>query len=138
MLQTKMSSFAVAVQADALAALLDGGFIDVMSGDQPDNGGDPITTQRVLATMSFGKPAFLKSVDGILSANPINSGVGVTDGDPRWFRAYAADHKTAVFDGSAGKGKDFNLQLPAKTIVEGVTVSVTNLTHTVRKSMAGI
>ena len=137
-LNTQMTDFAVEVQADALAVLLDSGYIDVLTAPQPDNGNETITTQTVLVTMSFGRPAFMKSDAGVISANPINAGMGIADGDPRWFRAYRADHKTAIFDGSAGKAKDNNMVLPAKTIVEGVTVGCSGLTHTVRKSMPGV
>jgi hypothetical protein len=137
-LDTKLSDLAVTVQADALAGLLDNGFVDVMTGPKPDSANEPVTTQTVLVTLSFGKPAFLKSVGGVIAANAIAPGVAMGRGDATWFRAYRADHTTPVFDGSAGKGKGFNMELPAKTIVEGVTVGCSGLTHTVTKSMPGI
>lgn len=137
-LNTQLSDVAVEAQADVLAALLDGGFVDVMTGPQPDSGDDPVTTQRVLVTMRFGTPAFVRSDSGVIVANPMSSGVAVADGEPKWFRTYRTDHTTPVFDGSAGKAQDNNMVLPAKTIVAGVTVGCSGLTHTVRKSMAGI
>lgn len=138
-LDTKLSDLAVTVQADALAALLDNGFVDVMSGKKADTANDPPTAENVvLVTLAFGAPAFLKSVGGVIAANALMPGIAMGRGDPVWFRAYRADHTTGVFDGSAGKGKGFNMELPAKTIVEGVTVGCSGLTHTVVKAMPGI
>lgn len=134
---TQLTDAAVSVQADAMAALLDGGFVDVMSGAQPASGDTPIDTQKVLVVMSFGKPAFRPASLGVIEANTIAPGIAIATGDPTWFRAYRADHKTSVFDGSAGK-TNANMILPAKTIVEGVTVGCSSLTHTVVKSQAGI
>lgn len=134
---TQLSDLAVNTQGDALGALVDGGFIDVMDGRKAASGDEEVTTQRVLVTMTFGKPAFRPSASGILSANGITAGVATLSGEPSWFRAYRADHKTGVLDGTAGT-KDANMILPAKTIVEGVTVGCSGLTHSVVKSMAGI
>lgn len=138
-LDTKLSDLAVNVQADALAALLDGGFVDVMSGPKAKTADDPVTTENaVLAVLGFGSPAFLPAVKGLISANPLTPNVAVADGDPKWYRAYRADHTTAVFDGTAGKGKGYNMELPARTIIAGVTVGADVLTHEVAKETRGI
>lgn len=136
---TKLSSLAVDAEGDAFAALMERGFIDVMTAPQPEGGPEePIKNQVVLVTLTFGSPAFQKAVDGILSAFPISPSIAMADGDPKWFRAYRADHKTAVFDGSAGKAKDNNMVLPAKTIIAGVTVGCSSFTHRLPKSTPGI
>lgn len=135
-LQTRLTNLAVNSQADVLARLLDGGFVDVMDGKQPDTGDDPITNQNVLVTMRFGSPAFLEAVGGTIAANALLPGIALTQGDPTWFRAYRADHKTVVFDGSAGRS-NANMLLPVKTLVPGLTVGCSGLTHTVAKASTG-
>lgn len=137
-MQTTLSELTVNAQADVMAGLLDGGYIDVMTGPQPNGTDEQVTTQRVLVVMTFSKPAFTSAQGGVIAANPIGAGVGVADGEAKWFRAYRADHRTPVFDGSAGKGAGNNMSLPSKMITEGVTVGCSGLTHTVRKSMPGI
>jgi hypothetical protein len=134
---TQLTDLAVNVQANALAALVDGGFVDVMTGKQPDAGDIDITDQVLLVTMGFGKPAFRGAMGGVLSSNGITAGVAISDGDPTWFRAYGPDRRTPVFDGSAGVS-DSNMILPAKTVIRGITVSCSGITHSVVKSMAGI
>lgn len=136
--KTTMSTLAVNIQANAIANLLDGGFVDVLTGPQPEFSDDPLTTQKVLVSMRFGSPAFRQAEDGVIVANPITSGVGVRDGRPEFFRTYRPDHQTSVFDGSAGREKDNNMILPAATIAEGVTVGCSGLTHVVRKVMTGV
>lgn len=137
MLNTQLTTLAINKQAEVLGELLDNGFVDVMDGAQPRNADEPITTQRVLVTMTFAKPAFREAKDGVIAANRLMPGVAIETGDPTWYRAYQSDHKTVVFDGTAGM-KNANMILPAKTIVQGVTVGASGLTHTVVKSMAGI
>ncbi len=135
-LATRLTTLVVNAQADVLAKLLDGGFVDVMDGRQPDSADEAITTQTVLVTMSLGSPAFLGAVGGTIAANPLGPGIAQVQGDPTWFRAYRSDHRTPVFDGSAGR-KDTNMILPVKTLVAGLTVGCSGLTHTVAKMLTG-
>jgi hypothetical protein len=136
MLETKLSELTVNTQGDAMAKLLDGGFVDVMTGPKPADGDEKITTQRVLVTMTFGRPAFKATKSGVMNANPLTPGIGVAEGDPEWYRAYTPDRRP-VMDGTAGKS-NANMVLPVKTIVEGVTVGSLSFTHTVSKSLPGI
>jgi hypothetical protein len=142
-LDTNLSELTVNIQGDAAARLLDNGFIDVLTGPKFKTPDEEITSQVVLVTLSFGKPAFKATVGGVMVSNPISSGIGVSTGDPVQFRAYPEDRRSFVLGGTAGKGKGedgkgFNMELPAKTIVEGITVGCSGLTHMLRKSMPGI
>ncbi len=140
MLNTQLSEATVNAQADATARLLDDGYVDVMDGTQPKSSDEAITTQKVLAVFRYGKPAFRSAVDGIIDANTLTGEAARASGKPTWYRAYRSDHKTAVFDGSAGKkgGKErYNMELPADTIIEGVTMGCPSLTHAVAKASPG-
>jgi len=135
--QTRLTNFAVDAQANLLGALLDGGFIDVMDGKQPESGDVAIADQQLLVVLGFGIPAFVHSQEGVIFANAISSGVAVGAGNPTWFRAYRSDHRTPIFDGSVGR-ENANMILPVRTIVEGVLVHCSSLSHTVVKSLSGI
>ena len=134
MLETKLSELAVNTQGDATAKLLDNGYVDVLTGPKAKDADEAITTQVVLVTMSFGRPAFKSTVGGVMVSNSLSSGMGLAEGVPAWFRAYPADRSSSVFDGTAGKA-NANMIIPASKIVEGVTVGCSSLTHTIVKSL---
>lgn len=136
--RTKLADVVVEAQADALAKLCAGGFIDIYDGEQPESDEAPITKQKLCVSLEFGSPAFAPAVKGILSANPIKSGVAVADVNPAtWARIYKSDHRTRLMDVSVGK-KDANIILPTTHIVRGVTVSCSSFTHSVAKATAGV
>lgn len=137
MLNTKLSELVVNEQALVIARLCAGGYIDVMTGDQPENATDEIERRFVLVTLRFADPAFKDAVDGTIIANPLISNVAIADGVPKFFIAYAADHQTVVFSGSAGTEKA-NMILPVKMVVAGMTIGGAGLTHSVIKSMPGV
>lgn len=137
---TRLSDIVVNTQADALAALLKSGFIDIYDGKQPESADEPVTTQRRCVSLQLGAPAFLPSVRGVIEANPIASGITEADAEPRvtWARCFKADHKTAVMDVSVGeKEGSANLVLPTTRLVRGVTVTISSFVHSVAKSTTG-
>lgn len=136
-LNTQLTDLLVNAQAELMGTLLDGGFIDILTGPQPTKGGAPIESQTVLVTLGLSDPAFGGPAMGIIRTVSVNPGVAVADGDPVWFRAYRADHETPVIDGSAGREKA-NLILPVKTIVRGMTIGCDGFAHSVVKSLTGI
>lgn len=136
MLETQLSDLTVNTQGDATASLLDNGYVDVFTGPKFQSADEAVSTQVVLVTLSFGRPAFKKTVGGVMVSNPLSPGMGLASGDPVQFRAYTSDRRSAVFGGTAGQ-KNANMLLPVKTIVEGVTVGCSGLTHTIVKAIAG-
>jgi len=113
--------------ANAVTALCNSGFIDIMSGTQPAANGAATT---VLASPTFGATAFGAAASGVATANAIGSVAAGATGTASWFRAYKTDHTTAVFDGSIGTS-GANLNLNSTAIQSGATVSVTALTFTI-------
>jgi hypothetical protein len=113
--------------ANAVTALCNSGFIDIMSGTQPAANGAATT---VLATVTFGATAFGSASGGVATANAIGSGTAGATGTATWFRAYKSDHTTPVFDGSVGTATS-NLNLNSTAISSGATVSVTSLSFTI-------
>jgi hypothetical protein len=114
--------------ADAVSALCNGGFIDIMSGTQPAVNGAATT---VLATLTFNATARTgSSTGGVATFAAIVSGVAGATGTATWFRAYKSDHTTPVFDGSVGTGT-FNINLNSTAIQIGATVACSALTYSI-------
>lgn len=137
-LNTQLSNTSVNAEANALAALLNSGYIDVMDGAQPATADTAITTQNVLATLTMSPTAFGGASAGVLTANSITPGVAGNTGTATWFRAYQSNHTTVVMDGSVGVViNQSNLVLSTTAITSGTTVTCTSFQHTVAKATAG-
>ena len=130
---TMLANATVNLEANALARLLDGGFIDIMDGPQPDAADLPITSQTVGVTMAFGDPAFRPAVAGTIVSNLIQPGVAVTTIRPSWARMYTSDRR-AVMDISVGV-RDANLIIPTDHLEKGATLSLDKYTHTIAKTV---
>jgi len=96
------STYALNVEADAVCALLDGGFLDLYDGVQPTGPDQALLTQTRLARLTFGIPAFHPSVGGEAVARAIGPDRrAAATGQATWFRARQSD-EWPVCDGSIG------------------------------------
>lgn len=128
----KLSDTAADAQADALAALADGGFIRIYSGTQPANANTPLGGQTLLAELQFGSPAFGSSVGGVITANPISPETDApATGTAAWYRVLKADGSTVLWDGSAGTS-NADLVMATTSIVQHAQVSISSFTHKVQ------
>lgn len=130
------SDTAVIAAVGAVKALLNSGVLKVYTGTQPADANTAITTQVLLATLTFGSTAFgsatasgsggSKVVNAV--ANTITSDTdAAATGTATWFRAYETGGTTAVLDGSVGvSGADVNLS--TVNIIAGGTVELTGFT----------
>jgi len=129
----KLSNAAVNAKADALAALLNSGFLDIYDGAQPTTADTAVGAQVKLARLPFGNPAFGAAAAGVATANAItpDSSADAT-GTAAWFRAVTSGG-AAVMDGSvATAGADCNIN--AVAIAAGAAVSCTGMTITEPKN----
>lgn len=130
---TNLTNLAVDVEANAFAALMDGGFIDIYGGTIPEDADEPLSGQIMAVSLSFGRPAFMTSRDGQIVANPIMAGVAINTVNPvTWARIFRADHTTPVMDVSVGT-RDAVVILPSVNIPAGITVTNSYFSHTVVK-----
>ena len=129
---TRLTNLAVNTEATALAQLLDGGYIELYDGEQPDFAETPISERTPIVTMRLSDPACRPPVAGVLISNPIQPGVAMRTGRPTWARISRADKRT-VMDISAGI-KDAILILPVPIIEKGITLSIESFTHTLVKA----
>src|SRR6267143_5297729 len=137
-LNPKFTNLAVNTKADALAALLNSGFLEIYDGTQPTTADTAIGAQVNLATLTFGATAFGASVAGVATANAIGQDASANaTGTASWFRIFKTTHTPGsgdeaglrVMDGSVGTS-GANLNLNSVAISAGAAVSVTSLTLT--------
>src|SRR5439155_785437 len=73
--------------ADAVTALLNGGTIRIYTAPQPATADTAITTQTLLASPTFGSPAFAAAVAGVSTANAITADPSASaSGTANWAR----------------------------------------------------
>lgn len=132
-LNPKFSNTAVNTEADALAALLNTGYIRIYTGTQPASADTAVTTQTLLAELRFSATAFSASVLGVITANSITSDSSANNtGTATWFRALKSDGTTVILDGSAGESSA-NLILVSADIVAAEAVPIISFVLTVSK-----
>jgi hypothetical protein len=132
-LNPKRSDEAANAAANAMAALCNTGYLRIYDGTQPATADTAITSQVLLAELTFGATAFGSASAGVCTANAItaDSSANAT-GTASWFRVWKSNGTDEVYDGSVGTtGCDLNLN--TVSIVSGASVSVTSLTLTENK-----
>lgn len=132
-LNPKRANAAVNAAADAVTVLLNSGKLRIYDGTQPSTADTAITTQTLLAELTFNSTAFGAASGGVATANSItaDSSANAT-GTASWFRAVKSDGTTPVFDGSVGTSSA-DLVLNSVAISSGAQVSVTAFTYTENK-----
>lgn len=125
-----ISNAAASAAADAVTSLVDGGTLRIYSGTKPAGPDSALSGNTLLAELTFGNPAFGSASNGVATANGItaDSSANAT-GTASFFRAFASDGTTAVFDGEVGTtGSDLNLN--STSISSGAEVSISSFTYT--------
>ena len=137
---TQLSNATVNAQADALARLVDNGYLRIYSGSKPANADTAVSTQTLLAELRFAATSAPAAVAGVLTFNAISSDTAAdATGTATWFRALKSDGTSAVLDGTVGAtGSTSNLELATTSIVANARISVTSFVHTVSKATAGV
>lgn len=98
-----LSQRAAHAQLNALASLIDGGYLRIYGGARPLSPDVVVGSQRILAELRFGRPAFFAAQDGVLFARDIEPDESARLSDEAtWYRVYAADGQTALVDGRIG------------------------------------
>lgn len=137
-LNTQLANATVNGQADNLAARLNSGFLRIYDGTQPATADTAITTQVLLAELTFSATAAPSAVNGLITFNAIGSDTSANaSGTASWFRTFSSNGTTVVMDGSVGVAAS-NLVLNSTAITILGTVSVTAFTHDVLNASAGL
>lgn len=133
-LNTQLADATVNAQANALAALCNGGKIRIYDGTQPVTANTALAGNTLGVELTFNATAFPNAVSGLLTANAITPGTAVASITPTFARIFKSDGTTVVMDVSAGTTNS-NMTIGAFTA--GTVVSVSSFTHDVRNSTAG-
>jgi len=135
---TQLADATVNAQADAMARLLDNGYLRIYDGTQPATGDTAISSQVLLAELRFNATSAPAASGGLLTFNAITSDSSAdATGTAAWFRAFKSDGTTKVFDGSVGTSAS-NIVLNSVSIAAGATVAVSSFTHDVLNSSSGL
>jgi len=132
-LNSEYSHTASNAMVNALAALCNGGTINVYSGTQPANANTALSGNTLLVTLTFGSTAFANAVNGVANANAITSGTAVATGTASFARIIKSDLTTVVMDGTVGTAS-CNVNLSTVSIVNGGVVQLTSMTATVNEA----
>jgi hypothetical protein len=98
----RLSAAAANVATRAAMEMLDGGWIDLFAGKQPDSPDHRVKGQVHVCRIQLGDPAFATPVNGRTEARKTwESDPAIADGHVEWFRAYRKDG-FVVMDGSVG------------------------------------
>lgn len=137
-LNTQLANATVNGQGDNLSARLNSGFLRIYDGTQPATADTAITTQVLLAELTFSATAAPATVNGLITFNAIGSDTSANaTGTASWFRCFQSNGTTVVMDGSVGTSAS-NLILNSTSIVSGGTVSVSSFTHDVLNASSGL
>lgn len=140
MANVRLNANARNAMANAFAALFDAaagspnaGYIRIYDGTQPTNGGDAITTQKLLAELRFGDPAFGSASNGTITANAIARDDSANDtGTASWARLLDGDGNFIADVDVGTSGATINLN--TTSLVSGGPVEITSFTFTVPAS----
>jgi len=132
-LNPKRTNLAANTAVDAMAALLNNGYLRIYSGTQPATADTALSGNTLLAELRFGATAFGAGSAGVATANAITSDSSAdATGTASFFRALKSDGTTVVCDGSVGTASA-DLVLNSVSIVAGAVVAVTSFTLTENK-----
>jgi hypothetical protein len=140
-LNTQLANATVNGQGDNLSARLNSGFLRVYDGTQPATADTAVSTQVLLAELTFSATAAPATVNGLITFNAITSDSSANaTGTPTWFRAVQSNGTTVVMDGTVGaSGANLNLSgLTGGQIIIAGTVAVSSFTHDVLNASSGL
>jgi hypothetical protein len=129
----KFANVTVNAEADALARLLDNGYLRVYSGSQPTNADTALGAQVLLAELRFNATSAPAASAGVLTFNALTSDTSAdATGTAAFYRALKSDGTSVVMDGSVGTSSA-DLVLNSTAIQSGAQVDVTSFAVTVSK-----
>jgi hypothetical protein len=128
-LNTTLSADIQDAATNAAVALADNGYIRYYTAPQPANPDAAITTQAQVAELRFGATAFGASSAGVAAANAITKDSSADGGAAAWFRVFASNGSTPLWDGSIGTS-GCNINLSDVNIPVGAEVTLSSYTFT--------
>jgi hypothetical protein len=129
----KFANVTVNAEADALARLLDNGYLRIYSGTQPATADTALSGNTLLAELRFAATSAAGASAGVLTFSAITSDTSAdATGTAAFYRALKSDGTSVVMDGSVGTSSA-DLVLNSTAIQSGAQVDVTSFSLTVSK-----
>jgi hypothetical protein len=129
----KFANVTVNAEADALARLLDNGYLRIYSGTQPATADTALSGNTLLAELRFAATSAAAASAGVLTFSAITSDTSAdATGTAAFYRALKSDGTSVVMDGSVGTSSA-DLVLNSTAIQSGAQVDVTSFSLTVSK-----
>jgi hypothetical protein len=129
-----VAALSVNAMADAVATRCNGGTIKIYDGAQPATADTAVGAQVLLATCTFGSPAFGAAVAGVATANSITQDASAdASGTAAWFRVLSSG-SAPVFDGTVGVGSSFDCNVVSTTVTIATPFPIASMTITVPES----
>jgi hypothetical protein len=129
----KFANVTVNAEADALARLLDNGYLRIYSGTQPATADTALSGNTLLAELRFAATSAAAASAGVLTFSAITSDTSAdATGTATFYRALKSDGTSVVMDGSVGTSSA-DLVLNSTAIQSGAQVDVTSFAVTVSK-----
>jgi hypothetical protein len=129
----KFANVTVNAEADALARLLDNGYLRIYSGTQPATADTALSGNTLLAELRFAATSAAAASAGVLTFSAITSDTSAdATGTATFYRALKSDGTSVVMDGSVGTSSA-DLVLNSTAIQSGAQVDVTSFSLTVSK-----
>lgn len=129
----RLANATVSAQADALARLLDNGYLRIYSGTQPATADTGLSGNTLLAELRFNATSCPAAANGVLTANAITSDASADNtGTATWARLLKSDGTTVVQDCDVGTSGNTAI-INSTAISSGAQVDCTSWTHTVPK-----
>ncbi len=129
-----LTNVAANAAADAIAPLLNNGYLRIYSGVQPATADTALSGNTLLAELRFGATAFGAAAAGVATANAITADASAdASGTATFARLFKSDGTTAVLDCTVGTGGT-DIVLNSAAISAGATVSISALTFTEQKT----
>ena len=136
-LDTQLADVAVNAEADALARLLDNGYLRLYNGTKPATADTALSGNTLLAELRFNATSAPAASGGILTFNAITQDSSANNsGTVSFFRAFKSDGTTVVMDGTVGTASS-NALVASTTITAGQAVSCSGFVHDVRNATSG-
>jgi hypothetical protein len=131
--RSSLSDTAANAEANALAALCNGGTIKYYTGTQPITANTAVTGANVLlASATLPNPAFPSAVAGVLTANAIPTVAAGTSGECSFARILESNGTTVVMDVAVGEtGSGAGIIFSNTAINSGQTIAFTSFTYNV-------
>ena len=114
---------------DYYTALVNGGQIRIYDGSRPASVETAVSTQVLLATLTFGSPAFGAASSGTASANSITPDTNIdAAGTASWARIFSSGG-TAVFDCTVGvTGSGADMEFGSVLFAAGAQATISSFT----------